>query len=74
MTPANDQPYYRVDLAPADCPPGTIEIFWRGCFTECSMVLSGNDADDFLEKLRACPDEETRDLVFIHAIGGTETP
>lgn len=49
--------------------PGEIAITWyEGCNSR-EMVLSGNEADDFLERYRAAPDQEHKDLVALHMIG-----
>lgn len=49
-------------------PPGSVEIRWIGNGGGHSIFLLGNDADDFMERYRACPDHEARDLVLIHEI------
>lgn len=52
--------------------PGEICISWYvGASAIAEMkILSGNQADEFLERYRAAPDPETKELVMLHAIEG----
>lgn len=53
---------------PGFLPAGSIELrYFRDPSTaasEYAHVITGNDADDFLERYRAAPDEEARQLVM----------
>lgn len=45
-------------------PPGCIEIRYIGAEGEQAHVICANAADDFMERYRAAPDDETRQLVM----------
>ncbi|HEX2654500.1 MAG TPA: hypothetical protein VHN11_12710 [Xanthobacteraceae bacterium] len=51
--------------------PGEICISWYigAEATPHERIISGNEADDFLERYRAAPDQEHKDLVALHMIG-----
>lgn len=40
--------------------PGTIAIHWRGADGSHEVLLSGNDADDFMERYRAADEFQAR--------------
>jgi hypothetical protein len=48
--------------------PGEIAITWYQGPNSRELVLSGNQADDFLEKYRAAPDPETKELVMLRMV------
>jgi hypothetical protein len=48
--------------------PGEICIVWYARSQIRERVLSGNDADEFMERYRAAPDEEHRGLVMAHMV------
>lgn len=62
MTVALQHPLWTEDIAirdpwleesPLDEPPGTIAIHWCGDGGGNTLLVRGNDADDFLERYRA---------------------
>ena len=48
--------------------PGTVAIHWHGPSGKHELLISGNDADDLLERYRSAPDSEHKDLVLRQAI------
>lgn len=50
--------------------PGEIAITWYQGPNARELVMGGNQADEFLERYRAAPDPETKELVMLHAIEG----
>lgn len=57
-----------LDEAPLPGAPGTIAIRWRSADGYHELLISGNDADDLIERYRASPDSEHKDLVLRQAI------
>lgn len=49
--------------------PGVVEIKFRwAANVGPTIILHGNDADDFMERYRGAPDSEHKDLVLRQAI------
>jgi hypothetical protein len=48
--------------------PGSVAIQWLGAGGEHKLELLGNKADDFLERYRAAPDNESREHLMIYEI------
>ena len=59
-----------LDLWPSAVGPGTVALHWRGGDGAHELLLSGNAADDLLERYRAAEDHNGRAAVLRAEIEG----